>query len=122
MHGFLIHHLSSLIAAAAPAANADPNSYQSAGWLLLALAGLAAAANQIMGLVEKFRAMRAPEPGEVSADRVKAIEDRLGTIELRLERQMGSIESELSSLKNTLTHIIADFNYAIGKLDGRNSD
>lgn len=110
------------VIATATVVDGDPTSFSSAGWILLGLAGLAAAANQLMSLVEKFRAMRAPEPGEVSADRVKAIEDRLGTIELRLERQMGSIESELSSLKNTLTHIIADFNYAIGKLDGRNSD
>jgi len=121
MHAALPYCLS-LVIASAPLADSDPASFSNAGWLLLGLAGLAAAANQLMSLVEKFRSMRAPDPGEVSADRVKAIEDRLGTIELRLERQMGSIESELSSLKNTLTHIIADFNYAIGKLDGRNSD
>lgn len=121
MHAALPYCLS-LIIASAPATDADPTSFANAGWLLLGLAGLAAAANQLMSLVEKFRAMRAPEPGEVSADRVKAIEDRLGSVELRIERQMGSIESELSSLKNTLIHIIADFNYATGKLDGRNSD
>lgn len=108
-----------LLTLLADAPPADPSSYQGAGWLLLALAGLATAGNQIMGLIEKFRTLKTPDPGEVSSDRVKALEDRVCNLEVRLERQMGAISSELSALRGTLTHIVADINFALGQQDGR---
>lgn len=100
----------------------DPSSYESAGWLLLGLGGLAFAANNIMGVTAKFRTMRAPDPSEVSTDRIKALEDKVSNIELRMERQMGTIDSKLETMAKSLSQIVADFNYTIGKLDGRNSN
>lgn len=107
-----------LLADAAPVAN-DPASYQSAGWLLLGLAGLAGAINQILGVFEKVKAMKAPEPGSVSEDRVKAIEDRVHAMELSVASSMGSITTQIENIKGSLTHIVSDFNYAIGRIDGR---
>lgn len=111
-----------LLADAAPVAAGDPASYQSAGWILLGLAGLATAGNQILGLIEKFRGMRAPEPGTVSADRVKALEDRMHAMEISVATSMGSINSQIENIKSSLTHIVSDFNYAIGRIDGRSEN
>jgi len=97
----------------------DPSSYQSVGWLLLSLAALAGAGNQIMGLISKFRDLRTQAPGEVSADRIKALEEKVSAVELRMERHMGSIETRIESLTKTLTMIVSDFNYAVGRIDGR---
>jgi hypothetical protein len=94
-------------------------SYVSLGWLAVGLVALAGGANQIMGLVSKFRALRQPDAGEVSSDRIKALEDKVSNIELRMERQMGTIDSRLETMAKSLSQIVADFNYTIGKLDGR---
>ena len=107
--------------AAAPPALPDPASPQSVGWLLLCVFALVGGANQMMSLLAKFRALKAPDPGEVSADRLKALEDKVSNIELRMERQMGTIDSKLETMAKSLSQIVADFNYTIGKLDGRNS-
>lgn len=112
--------LVSLLADAAPVPlPSDPSSYQSAGWLLLGLAGLAGAVNQVMGVLEKFRSIRTPEPGSVSADRVKALEDRMHAMEISVATSMGSINTQMENIKSSLTHIVSDFNYAIGRIDGR---
>lgn len=110
--------LPALLAETAPLA-ADPASAQSVGWILLGLAALCTAANQILGLFERFRAMKAPEPGTVSEDRVKAIEDRVHAMELSVASSMGAINTQVENIKNSLTHIVSDFNYAIGRIDGR---
>ena len=109
--------LITLLADAAPAG--DPASYQSAGWILLALAGLAAAGNQLLGFVEKIRSLRAPEPGAISPERIKALEDRVHGVELRIENHMGAINSKMDGFTSSLTRIVSDFNYAIGRIDGR---
>lgn len=110
--------LPALLAEAAPITS-DPASAQSVGWILLGLAALATAANQILGLFERFKAMKAPEPGTVSEDRVKAIEDRVHAMELSVASSMGSITTQIENIKGSLTHIVSDFNYAIGRIDGR---
>lgn len=110
-----------LLADAAPVAS-DPTSYQSAGWILLALAGLAATGNQLLGFFEKFKALRAPEPGAVSVDRVKALEDRMHAMEISVATSMGSINTQMENIKSSLTHIVSDFNYAIGRIDGRSEN
>jgi len=112
-------HFLPLLADAAPVA-ADPASAQSVGWILLSVAGLAAAANQILGLVRGFRSMQAPDPGSASADRVKALEDRVRSVELKMENHMGSINAKFDSISSTLTNLQSDWNYALGKIDGRN--
>lgn len=104
--------------AAAPV-NADPQSAQSVGWILLGLAALATAANQILGLFERFRAMRAPDPGSVSPDKVQSLEARVRGLELKMENVMGRIDSKFESISQTLTNLQSDWNYAIGKIDGR---
>lgn len=112
--------LLTLLAELSPPPAADPASFQSVGWLLLALASLAGGANQIMGLVAKFRDLRTQSPGEVSADRVKALEDRMHAMEITVATSMGGITTQVENIKASLTHIVSDFNYAIGRIDGRN--
>lgn len=107
-----------LLADAAPAAS-DPASYQSAGWLLLGLAGLAGAVNQILGVFEKLKAMKAPEPGTVSADRVDALEKRMHSVEIQIAQHMGGIDSKFQSINQTLTALQTDWSYQIGRLDGQ---
>jgi hypothetical protein len=109
-------------ATTAPGSVKDPVSYESLGYLAVGLFALAAGGNQLMGLLGKFRALRQPDAGDVSTDRIKALEDKVSNIELRMERQMGTIESKLETMAKSLSQIVADFNYTIGKLDGRNSN
>lgn len=104
---------------AAPSALPDPASYESVGWLTMALAALIGSANQGMGLIEKFRVSRQPSPGEVSADRVKALEERLMAVEMKWENHMGQITAKFDSIANTLTSLQSDFSYAVGRIDGR---
>lgn len=107
-----------LLAEAAPTLP-DPSSYQGVGWLLLGLAALAAAGNQAMSFLEKVRTIRQPSPGDVSADRVKALEDRMHSVELKMENHMGQISAKFESIAQTLTNLQADWNYAVGRIDGR---
>ena len=97
----------------------DPASYMNVGFFILTLAAVAAAGNQIVGFFLKLRNLRTPMAGEVTNDRVKALEDEVSNIELRIERHMGSIETEIRGLTKTLTSIVSDFNYAVGRMDGR---
>ena len=108
-----------LLAEAPPA---DPTSYQAAGWLVLGLAGLAAAVNQVMGILEKFRVMRQPDPAEVSPDRLTALEARVSEMDRRWERRFEEVITKLDSVTKTFGQVVADFNYTIGKIDGRSGD
>ncbi len=101
---------------------ADPTSYESMGWLSMGLLGLVGGANQLMSLISKFREFRAQAPGEVSEDRIKALEEKVNAVELRMERHMGSIETRIETLTKTLTMIVSDFNYAVGRIDGQNEN
>lgn len=103
----------------AEAIPADPASHESAGWLLLGLAGLAGAANQIMGLVQKFRVLRQPEPGDVSTDRILALEQRVSELDRRYERRLEEVITKLDVITKTFGQVVADFNYTIGKIDGQ---
>ena len=106
-----------------PLANAalpDPAGFQSVGWILLALAALAAAANQILGLIEKFRGPLPAPQHPITEDRVKALETRVHSIELKIESHFGAIQSQFHSISQTLTNLQSDWNYAIGRIDGRN--
>lgn len=104
----------------------DPASYQSAGWLLLGIAGLAAAINQVMGAVLNLRKLRAPSPEETETDakfakvaaEIKAVEQRL---EQRMGEHLGSISTRLQTMESSLTRVVSDFNYAVGRIDGQNS-
>lgn len=107
------------LATTSPAPAADPASFQSVGWLLLAFAALAGAINQILGVFEKLKGMKTPDPGSVSADRVAALEHRVHQVELNIAGKMGEISSKFESISSTLTNLQSDWNYAIGKIDGR---
>lgn len=111
--------LALLLAQAAPSPLPDPASAQSVGWLTLTLAALVAAGNQGMSFLEKFRAARAPEPGQVTNDRVKALEDRMHSMEMKMENHMGAMSSQFKSISDTLTNLQTDWNYALGRIDGR---
>lgn len=107
---------------------ADPTSAQSAGWLLLGLGGLALCGNQLMSAVLNWRKLREPELPPpplcpVECARLKVLEAEIRAVEMRVEKRiseiLGSVNTRLSSLENTLSHIVGDFNYALGKIDGR---
>ena len=97
----------------------DPASAQSVGWLILGLAAAAAGANQLLSFWKNLRGLSQPEPGHVSIDRVAAIENRVREMELKMENHMGSIHSKFDSISATLTNLQTDWNYAIGRIDGR---
>jgi hypothetical protein len=109
--------LATLLATAPAAPLPDPTSPQAIGWLMLTLAALVAAANQGMALIGKLRA--APAPGDITEDRVKAIERRMHTIELKMENHMGAMSSQFKAISDTLTNMQSDWSYAIGRIDGR---
>ena len=102
-----------------PPVSADPGSAQSIGWLLLCLFAIAGGANQVMGVVGKFREAREPQAGEVSADRVSALEKRVSEMDARFERRLDEALTRLDAITKTFGQVVADFNYAIGKIDGR---
>lgn len=107
------------LATTATAALPDPSSAQSVGWITLTLAALFAAGNQGMGFLEKFRAARKPDPADVSLDRVKALEERMQKVELKMENHMGQISAKFDAISTTLTNLQSDWNYAVGRIDGR---
>jgi hypothetical protein len=121
-HVILLCLIAPFLASAAPGsppADSDPQSYQSIGWLLVCLGSLAVTINQILGVLAKVRDLKSPTPGSVSGDRVKALEDRMHTMEISVANHMGGIKSQFDSISQTLTNLQADWNYAIGKIDGR---
>lgn len=97
----------------------DPASAQSVGWMILALAAAAGGANQLLALWRNLRGLSQPEPGHVSGDRVAAIEKKVRELELKIENHMGGINSKFDSISQTLTNLQTDWNYAIGRIDGR---
>jgi hypothetical protein len=115
---FLVPFLASA-APVAPPAHSDPESYQSVGWLLVCAGSLAVTINQVLGVFAKIKELKTPTPGSVSGDRVKALEDRMHNMELTVANHMGSIKSQFDSISQTLTNLQSDWNYAIGKIDGR---
>ena len=121
-HVVLLCLIAPFLASAAPGsppADSDPESYQAIGWLLVGLGSLAVTINQILGVFAKVRELKSPSPGSVSGDRVKALEDRMHTMEISVANHMGGIKSQFDSISQTLTNLQADWNYAIGKIDGR---
>jgi glutathione S-transferase len=108
-----------LAQATPPPTGSDPGSAQSIGWLLLCLFAIAGGANQVMGVVAKFREAREPQSGEVSADRMKALEKRVSDMDARFERRLDEALTRLDTITKTFGQVVADFNYAIGKIDGR---
>jgi hypothetical protein len=97
----------------------DPGSAESVGWLILTIAGTALALDRILSLWRGMRSIQAPDPAVPSTDRVKALEDRIRTVEIQMATHMGSIDSKFSALTQTLTNLQSDWNYALGKIDGR---
>lgn len=118
--------LSVFILAEAPAPPAgDPASYQSAGWILMALGGLALTGNQIMSAMLNWRKLREPEAPTCPLEcaRLKVLETEIRAVEMRVEKRisehLGSINTRLGTLEQTLTKVVADFNYALGKIDSQ---
>lgn len=100
----------------------DPGSFQSIGWIMMALGGLALVVNQLMNAVLNWRKLREPPVLDATAAaKIKALEAEIHAVETRMEKklstQLGAIDSRLGSLEGTLTHIVGDFNYALGKVD-----
>lgn len=107
-----------VLANAVPPVASDPASAESVGWIILAIAAAAVSLEKILSVVRGFREMQAPDPGSVSADRVKALEDRVRTTEIQLASHMGAIDSKFQQISQTLTSLQNDWSYQIGKLDG----
>lgn len=105
------------LALAILAALPDPNSAEAVGWLSLALAALCGAGNQGLGLLAKIRQMKAP--GDITEDRIKAVEARMHAIEMKMENHMGAMSTQFKAISDTLTNLQSDWNYAIGRIDGR---
>lgn len=107
-----------LLADAAPVLP-DPASAQSVGWVILSLAAAAIALEKLLSLWRGMRSMQLPDPSVPSADRVKALEDRVRTVEIQVATHLGSIDSKFAAISQTLTNLQSDWNYALGKIDGR---
>lgn len=111
--------LPALLADAAPIAS-DPASAQGVGWTVLSIAAAAAALERLVALWRSLKGMQTPDPSVPSTDRVKALEDRMRAMEIQVATHMGSIDSKFAQLSQTLTNLQSDWNYALGKIDGRN--
>ena len=92
----------------------------------MALGGLALCGNQLMSAVLNWRKLRAPEPTTCNPQecmKLKVLEAEIRAVEMRLEKKLGehlgSISTRLLSLETTLTHVVRDFNYVLGKIDAR---
>ena len=97
----------------------DPKSAESLGWLFLGLLGLLGGVDRALAVKKKLREERSPVPGEVTEDRVAALEARVKKMELRMEHHMGEISAKFESIFSTLTNLQTDWSYAIGRIDGR---
>ena len=94
------------------------------GWLFVAIGGLALTVNQILGAMANFKKLRQPEAqNPQDSERLKALEEDMKSLELRMERRigevMGSINTRLQSLENTISHLVSDFSRALGVLEGK---
>jgi hypothetical protein len=104
----------------------EANSPAAGVWVLGGIAALAVMVNQILGVLEKFRKLKTPDPiNPVESDRIKALEDEIRAVELRMERRigevMGSINTRLQSLESTISHLVSDFSRALGVLEGKSA-
>lgn len=116
--------LSMFVLAEVPAG--DPASYQSAGWILMGLGGLVLTGNQFMNAMLNWRKLREPANPPVcplECARLKVLEAEIRAVELRVEKRisenLGMINTRLGTLESTLTKVVADFNYALGKIDAQ---
>jgi hypothetical protein len=97
----------------------DPSSALAVGFVALTLFAIAAGLNQALSLWKNMRSIQQPDPGHISLDRMAAIERKVRELELKIENHMGGINSKFESISNTLTNLQTDWNYAIGRIDGR---
>ena len=99
----------------------DPNSAEAIGWLFVALSGLAVTANQILGAMKNLRSLREPaKPDSEVEAKLGALRREIHDVELRMEKRLGEnlgeIKTRMQTLESTLTHVVADINFALGKM------
>jgi len=92
--------------------------------LLVGIMALSVFLNQSLGAFNNFRKLKAPDPvNPQENDRIKALEEDMRGLELRMERRigevMGSINTRLQSLESTISHLVSDFSRALGVLEGK---
>jgi hypothetical protein len=108
-------------ASSAAGALPDPNSAAATGWLFVAAGGVAITVNQCLSALKNLRQLREPAKpdGEVDA-KLTALRREIHDVELRMEKRMGEnlgeIKTRLQTLESTLTHVVADINFALGKM------
>lgn len=112
----------SLVAEVPPS---DPTSYQSVGWLLMGLFALVGMYNQGVAAMLNTRKLRAPGPEETETDaKFAVVAKEIRDLEMRVEKRMsetiGSINTRLQAIEASLTRVVSDFNYAVGRIDGQN--
>ncbi len=118
------------VLAQTPAAN-DPATLNQAMIFIGGLTAVAIIGNQIMGAMLNFRKLKGQDPNitrdvEASDKKIKALEDDMKAMELRIEKRigehLGGIGVRLSNMENTLSRFSADFNRSLGRLEGKHSE
>ena len=108
----------------------DASTLSGAAYIAAGLSVLLFLYNQAVAGILNSRKLRAPGPEQTETDAKFAaltaeISSDMRQMEMRVEKRLsetiGSINTRLASLEATLAHVVADFNYALGKIDGRNS-
>jgi hypothetical protein len=104
----------------------DPNAGESVGWFFVAGGGAALTLNQALGVMERWKRLKRPEPLPVNAaeaKRIESLESDMRELELRMERRLGeslgSINSRMGALETTISHLVGDFSRALGVLEGK---
>lgn len=89
----------------------DPKSAEATGWLILALAGLSVAANQVAGFVVNFRKLRGTTPEEAGR---WASNEALATLAGDLAETRGRV----SKIESTQAHELQAIHRALGRIEG----
>lgn len=98
----------------------DPGSWQSVGWLIVGLAAVAAAVNQIWALIARVRTggSDADAAHYATKEALDAMEGRLDRLETRFEVALGRLREEQRDDIGGLHDRISDLNLTTARMAG----
>lgn len=96
----------------------DPSHFSSIGWTVVSLAGFAVIANQVLKLAKSVRGKSPHPPNEQLDQSLTAMSDRITKAENQITEIWNVMRSEDKAIRQEVSRVVADFEKAIGKLDG----
>jgi hypothetical protein len=96
----------------------DPNHFASIGWIVVSLFALCGGVYYVMQLVDRIRGDKPHPPNEQLDQSMSAMSDRITKAELQIGELWTVMRAEDKAIRQEVARVVADFEKAIGKLDG----